>query len=453
MAEEVDVIVIGLGPGGENAAGLLASEGLQVVGIEGRLVGGECPYWGCIPSKMMIRASDALAEARRVPSLAGSVSDVRPDWSLVARRIREEATDTWDDKVAVERLAGKGARVVRGYGKVTAPGEVTVGSQVFRARRGIILSAGTSPVIPPLEGLSGTPYWTNHEAIETESVPSSLIVLGGGAIGVELAQVFSRFGSEVTVVEAGPRLVALEEPESGDLLCEMFGREGISVHAGVKAQSVRHDPYGFTLSLADGKSVTGEKLLVATGRRTDLPALGVGVLGVDESARFVPVDERLRVAEGVWALGDLTGKGAFTHVSMYQSEIVVREILGQPGPAADYRALPRVTFTDPEVGAVGLTEKQARSQGIEVSTAFVKLPEVTRGWIQRADGFIKLVADTSRGVLVGATTAGPAGGEIMGALTVAVAAEVPISRLRHMIYAYPTLHRGILQAVTSLDLP
>ena len=449
-AEEVDIVVIGLGPGGENAAGLLAEAGLRVIAVEARLVGGECPYWGCIPSKMMIRAGDLLAETRRVPGMAGT-SEVHPDWSLVARRIRDEATDTWDDTVAADRLTGKGATLVRGLGKVTAPGEVTVGDRVFRARRGIVLAAGTAPAIPPIEGLAGTPYWTNREAIEAEAVPESLIVLGGGAIGVELAQVYARFGSEVTVVEAGDRLIALEEPESGALVAEVFGREGIVVRTGAGAQSVRHDSYGFTLSLADGKSVSGEKLLVATGRRANLSAVGVGALGLDEKARAVPVDDRMRVTSGVWALGDLTGKGAFTHVSMYQSEIVVRDILGRPGPAADYQALPRVTFTDPEVGAVGLTEQQARDKGIQVRTGFVKLPEVTRGWIHRADGFIKVVADADRGVLVGATTAGPSGGEIIGALSVAVAAEVPISRLRHMIYAYPTFHRGILQAVTALD--
>ncbi len=450
MAEEVDVVVIGLGPGGENAAGLLAEAGLQVVGVEGRLVGGECPYWGCIPSKMMIRAADLLAEGRRIPGMAGA-SSVEPDWGPVARRIREEATDTWDDKVAADRLTGKGATLVRGYGKITAPAEVTVGSQVYRARKGIVLAAGTAPAIPPLPGLAGTPFWTNHEAIETTEVPPSLIVLGGGAIGVELAQAFSRFGSVVTVVEAGDRLVGPEEPESSELIASVFSKEGISVRTGVGAQSVAHDSSGFTLTLADGKTVNGSQLLVATGRRADLAALGVGVLGLDEKARTVPVDDRLRVADGVWALGDLTGKGAFTHISMYQSEIVVREILGQPGPQADYRALPRVTFTDPEVGAVGLTEKQAREQGLAVRTSVIQLPSVTRGWIHRADGFIKLVADTSRGILVGATTAGPAGGEIIGALAVAVAAEVPLSRLRHMIYAYPTFHRGILQAVTDLD--
>jgi len=450
VEEEVDVVVVGLGPGGENAAGLLAEAGLRVVGVEARLVGGECPYWGCIPSKMMVRAADLLTEARRVPGMAGD-TEVRPDWTPVARRIRDEATDTWDDKVAADRLTGKGATLVRGQGKVTAPGVVTVGDRVFRARRGIVLAAGTTPVIPPIDGLAGTPYWTNHEAIEAEAVPESLIVLGGGAIGVELAQVFARFGAEVTVVEAGDRLVALEEPESGALVAEVFGREGISVRTGAGAQSVRHDVYGFTLSLADGKSVSAEKLLVATGRRADLARLGVGALGLDEKARAVPVDDHLRVADGVWALGDLTGKGAFTHVSMYQSEIVVRDILGQDGPAADYRALPRVTFTDPEVGAVGLTESQARDKGIPVRTGLVKLPEVTRGWIHRADGFIKLVADADRGVLVGATTAGPGGGEILGALAVAVAAEVPIERLRHMIYAYPTFHRGILQALADLD--
>jgi len=449
-AEEVDVVVIGLGPGGENAAGLLAEAGLRVVAVESRLVGGECPYWGCIPSKMMIRAADLLAEGRRIPGMAGQ-STVSPSWAPVAKRIREEATDTWNDKVAADRLVGKGAELVRGHGTVTGPSEVTVGDRVFTARRGIVLAAGTSPAIPPIDGLAGTPFWTNHEAIETDRLPASLVVLGGGAIGAELSQMFARFDVDVTVVEASDRLVAIEEPESGELLAKVFEESGVKVHTGVGAKSVRHDAAGFTLTLADGSTVQGEQLLVATGRRTNLATLGVEALGIDPKARAVPVDDRLRAAPGVWALGDITGKGAFTHISMYQSEIVVRDILGQEGPAADYRALPRVTFTDPEIGAVGLTEAQARDQGLEVATGIVQLPEVTRGWIHRAEGFIKLVADTDRGILVGATTAGPAGGEMIGALAVAVAAEVPVQTLRHMIYAYPTFHRGILQALSDLD--
>lgn len=448
---EVDVVVLGMGPGGEDAAERLAVAGLSVAGVEARLVGGECPYWGCIPSKMMIRAANLLAEGRRIPGLAGS-SQVHPDWAPVAQRIREEATDNWDDKVAVDRFTGKGGTLFRGHGRITAPGEVTVGGDVLRARRGIVINTGTQPFIPPVEGLAGTPFWTNREAIEATGVPASLLVLGGGAIGAELSQVFARFGARVTVIEGSGRLLPPEEPEAGALLAEVFGREGIEVRTGTTARSVRHDGTAFTVALSDGTGVTGDALLVATGRRTDLAGIGAGAVGVDESARAIPVDDHLRVAPGVWAVGDITGHGAFTHMSMYQANIVVHDILGEEVSPAEYHAVPRVTFTDPEIGSVGLSEAQARDRGLDVRTGGYPIPKSTRGWIHKAgnEGFIKLVADTGQGVLVGASSAGPAGGEVLSMLTLAVHARVPVRRLREMIYAYPTFHRAIEPALQEL---
>jgi pyruvate/2-oxoglutarate dehydrogenase complex dihydrolipoamide dehydrogenase (E3) component len=453
--EETDIVVIGMGPGGEDAAGRLAEAGLHVTGVEAKLVGGECPYWGCVPSKMMIRAADLLAEARRIPGMAGA-STVTPDWSPVARRIRDEATDSWDDKVAVDRFTGKGGHFARGRGRITGRGEVTVdtgdGFRVFRARRGIVVNTGTEPAVPPIPGIAGTPYWTNREAIETEQVPQSLIVLGGGAVGAELAQVFARFGARVDVVEALPRLLPADEPEAGDLLAGVFAREGIAVHTGTRAERVSHDGSQFSVNLAGGEVLAAQRLLVATGRRADLAALGVGAYGIDEKAAAIGTDDRMRAADGLWAIGDITGRGAFTHVSMYQAAIAVRDILGQDGPPADYRAVPRVTFTDPEIGSVGLTEAQAREQGLAVRTGTTQLPSSARGWIHKAgnDGFIKLIEDTSRGVLVGATSAGPAGGEVLGALVVAVHGRVPVADLRTMIYAYPTFHRAIEAALADL---
>jgi len=444
-----------MGPGGEEVAGRLAESHLDVIGIDQRLLGGECPYYGCVPSKMMIRAANALAEGRRIPGLAGQ-SRVTPDWAPVAARIRNEATDDWDDKAAVERFEGKGGRFVRGHGTLTSPKTVSVGDREFEARRAIVLNTGTEPAIPPIPGLAGTPLWTNREAITTTEVPESLIVLGGGAIGAELAQVFSRFGTRVTVVEALPNLLPAEEPESGALLAEVFKREGISVRVGVKAVGVRHDASGFTVGLDGGESLTAQRLLVATGRRLDLAAIGLGAIGVDTTARAVPVDSRLRVAPGVWAIGDMTGKGAFTHVSMYQAEIVVADILGNQGvPPADYRALPHVTFTDPEVGSVGMTYAQAVDAGLDVLVGKAELAATSRGWIHGPgnDGFIRLIADAGRRILVGATVVGPCGGEVMSALAVAIHAEVPIDRLLHMIYAYPTFHRGILDALRDLRSP
>jgi pyruvate/2-oxoglutarate dehydrogenase complex dihydrolipoamide dehydrogenase (E3) component len=455
IAEQTDVIVIGMGPGGEDAAGRLAEAGLHVTGVEARLVGGECPYWGCVPSKMMIRAASLLAEARRIPGMAGAVT-VNPDWAPVAARIRDEATDHWDDKVAVDRFTDKGGHFIRGRARITGRGEVTVdttdGPRVLRARRGIVIATGTEPSVPPIPGLAGTPYWTNREAIETEDVPESLLVLGGGAVGAELAQVYARFGAQVSVVEALPQLLPAEEPEAGQLLKAVFTRDGIGVLAGARAEQVSHDGRQFTVTLAGGETLAARRLLVATGRRSALAGLGVAAAGLDPTARAVPIDERMRAADGLWAIGDITGKGAFTHVAMYQAAIAAADILGHDGPPADYRAVPRVTFTDPEIGSVGLTEAQARAQGMVLRTGITQVPSSARGWIHKAgnDGFIKVIEDTERGVLVGATSAGPAGGEVLGALAVAVHGRVPVAALRAMIYAYPTFHRGIEAALGDL---
>ncbi|TDB91438.1 NAD(P)/FAD-dependent oxidoreductase [Actinomadura sp. 7K534] len=450
MADEVDVVVIGLGPGGEDAAGRLAEAGLSVAAVESRLVGGECPYYACVPTKMMVRAAGLLAEGGRVPGMAGDAS-IRPDWAPVAARIRDEATDSWDDKVAADRLTGKGAELVRGEGRITGPGEVTVNGRVFRARRGIVLNTGTSPTAPPIDGLDGTPYWTNREAVRATRAPESLIVLGGGVVGVEMAQVFSRFDCRVTVVEAADRLLVNEEPESSELLREVFEREGIGVRTGVRVTAVKHENGEFTMDL-DGETLSAERLLVAAGRRPNLKGLGLANVGLDEDARQIQVDGHLRAAEGVWAVGDITGMGQFTHVSMYQAAIAVRDILGEEGSPANYRAVPRVTFTDPEIASVGLTEAQARDQNLPVRTGTSRLPDSTRGFIQKVgnDGFIKLVEHTEWGTLVGATAVGPAGGEILGALAVAVHAETPTATLREMIYAYPTFHRALEPALHAL---
>jgi pyruvate/2-oxoglutarate dehydrogenase complex dihydrolipoamide dehydrogenase (E3) component len=452
--EHTDVVVIGLGPGGEYTAGTLADAGLHVTGVESRLVGGECPYYGCVPTKMMIRAANLIAETRRVPGMAGA-STVTPDWSPVARRVRDEATDDWNDKVAADRFTDKGGHLVRGFGTITGSGEVTVstpdGDQAFLARKGIVIGVGTEPAIPPIPGLAGTPYWTNRDIVQAEKVPESLIVLGGGAIGAELAQVFARFGAAVTVVEAQPRLLSFEEPEASSLIERAFMSEGIKVCTSAPAERVSHNGAHFTVHLGDGV-VSAERLLVATGRRTDLAALGVAAVGLDPTARVVPTDGWMRAADRVWALGDVTGKGAFTHMSMYQADIVVRDILGQGGEPADYRAVPRVTFTDPEIGSVGLTEEQARSAGLRIRTGTAQLPYSARGFIHKAgnDGFIKVIEDADRAVLIGATSAGPCGGEVLSALQIAIQAEVPVTTLRNMPYAYPTFYRAIEDALRNL---
>jgi pyruvate/2-oxoglutarate dehydrogenase complex dihydrolipoamide dehydrogenase (E3) component len=449
--QQADVVVVGLGVGGEEVAGRLAEAGLTVVGIEDTLVGGECPYWGCIPTKMMIRAGGALAEARRIPGLAGS-STVRPDWAPVARRIREEATDTWDDKVAVDRFTGKGGHFVRGTATILGPGRVQVEDSEISAARGLVIATGTAAVIPPVDGLAGTPYWTNREAVEAETLPDTLIVLGGGAIGLELSQVFARFGVQVTVVEGSDRVLAMEEPESSGTAAAALTRDGVTIRTGVRARQVAYGDDRFTVTLSDGSTLSATRLLVATGRAARLRGLGIETLGLDPSARFLSTDAWMRAAENVWAVGDVTGNGAYTHMAMYEADVAVRDILGQGGPAADYRARPRVTFTDPEIGAVGVTEQQARDAGVDITVGYAALPSTSRGFIHGPgnEGFIKVIADRERGVLIGATTAGPSGGEMIGALSVAVHAEVPVATLRSTIWAYPTFHRGIGDAVRAL---
>ncbi len=454
----VDVIVVGLGPGGEEVAGQLAKAGLSVVGIEAELLGGECPYWGCIPSKMMVRAADLLAEARRITGNAGTVS-VTPDWTPVAQRIRNEATDSWNDQVAVDRFVGKGGHFVRGRARLLSANSVEVNGQTITATRALVIAAGQKAWVPP--SFAEVPHWTNREAIAAETLPASLLIVGGGAIGLEIGQAMSRFGTAVTIVEAGERIAGPEEPEASELITEVLTREGIAVHTNAAIDRVEaHGATGATITLAptgtdDATTLTAERLLVATGRRADLAALGVAALGLDQAAKAIPVDGHMRVegVPGVWCVGDIAGKGAFTHVAMYQARICVADILGHPIGEADYRALPRVTFTDPEIGSVGMTEAQARSAAEanpgsgEVTVFHGSITNSTRGWIARRMGLVKLVA--LDGVVVGGTSMGPSGGEILGLLALAVHARITIDTLKEMIYAYPTFYRAIDSALWS----
>ncbi|MGZ5398520.1 MAG: dihydrolipoyl dehydrogenase family protein [Nocardioides sp.] len=446
---DVDVVVLGLGPGGEYTAQKLAEAGLDVVGVDRDLVGGECPFYGCVPSKMMIRAADTLGEARRVDHLAGT-AQITADWTKVALRLDKQATNHWQDDSHVERLEGAGVRIVRGTGRLDGAGTVRVGEDSYRATRGVVLGVGTSPATLPIDGLDATPYWTNREIVKVAELPRSLVVIGGGAIGCELAQAFSRFGSEVTVLEVADRILADEEPESSELLTKVFRAEGIRVETGLEVQRVDHD--GAFRITTDRGELTADQLLVAAGRSANLQRIGLDTVGLDPDAQVIETDERMRAGERLWAVGDITGKGLFTHVSMYQGEIAVRDLLGQDGFTADYRAVSRVTFTDPEVGSVGMTERQARDAGIDVRVGHADLAQSSRGWIHDLgnDGLLKLVADAERGVLVGATSAGPSGGEVLGMLALAVHAQVPLEQLASMHYAYPTFHRAVDVAVTSL---
>jgi pyruvate/2-oxoglutarate dehydrogenase complex dihydrolipoamide dehydrogenase (E3) component len=472
---DFDLAVLGLGPGGETVAGAAAEHGWSVLGVDPGLVGGECPYYGCIPSKMMLRGAEVLAEAGRVDALAGRAS-VTAEYPIVARRIRDEATDDWDDRVAVERFTGKGGTFRRGAGSLAGRDpdgrlRVVVGDETHTAER-VVIATGTAPAVPPIDGLaelraaSGGPdgvVWTNRDAVRAPDAPESLIILGGGAIGCEFAQGLARFGTRVTVLEAAPRILGPEEPEVSAVVGEVLRREGVDVREGTSAAGVSADVRaadgGVTVRLADGGRVSAQKLLVAVGRAPNLDDIGLVSVGLGaDRRRSVPVDEHMRLlgddgpVPGLYAVGDVTGHGGFTHVAMWQAQVLTAHLLGRPEHFGGYHGLAWVTFTDPEVGRVGLSEQQARDQGIRVRTGSQRIAASSRGWIHGPgnDGLVKLVADADRGVLVGATVVSPAGGELLGLLTLAVHARVPIDTLATMHYAYPTLHRAILDAVQDL---
>lgn len=467
VPDAFDVIVLGLGPGGGEVAERLAEAGRNVLGIETHLVGGECPYYGCIPSKMILRAAETLAEAGRVDQLAGRAT-VAPDYTMVADRIRDEATDDWNDQVAVDRLTGLGGHFVRGSGRFAgrdAGGRprIEVAGRTFTADR-VVVACGTAPAIPDVAGLAELigvgpspdgPIWTNREVLRIKQAPESVVVLGGGAVGCELAQGLARFGVRVTQLEAADRILAPEEAEAAEVVAGVLRREGIDLHCGVQVSGVRAAGDGVLVQLSDGRSFQAQKLLLAAGRRSHLSELALDSVDLDPSARTLEVDEHMRVADGIYAVGDVTGRAPFTHVAVWQARILVAHLLGRPENYGGYDALAWVTFTDPEVGRVGLTEQQARDRGIAVAVGRSEISSNTRGWIHGPgnDGFVKLIVDTRRGVLVGATVVSPNGGEVLGLLTLAVHAEVPLPRLASMHYAYPTLHRAVLEALNALPHP
>jgi len=439
-----DVIVLGVGTCGEDISLRLMAAGLEVTGIEARLIGGECPYFACLPTKSMIRSANLLQEARRADGLVGTV-DVTADWSLVAARVREEITGGWDDSYAVARFEGNGGRFVRGRGTLTGPRSVAVGGVEYEARRGIVIATGSKPAIPPIPGLAGVAYWTTRDAIQVEELPSSLLVLGGGAVGCELSQVFARFGVSVTIVEGRDRLLPLEEPVASAAITEALESEGIKTLTGARVESIAGESRSVTATMSDGSRVSAERLLVATGRTVDVEGLGLDRAGISTSDGFIEVDERVRAAPDIWAVGDVTGVGMFTHVGLYQGSIAVSDILGNDPAPADYTVLPRATFTDPEVGSVGLTEAQARDMGYEVDVSVKQVGSTFRGWLHKTGhvGVIKLVVDQGSGALLGATAVGPHGGEVLGMLSVVMKTGTPVSDLVDMIYAFPTFYGGV----------
>jgi pyruvate/2-oxoglutarate dehydrogenase complex dihydrolipoamide dehydrogenase (E3) component len=464
--DEFDLIVVGLGPGGEEVAERMAEAGWSVLGVDERLVGGECPYFGCIPSKMVTRGAEVLTDARYVNDLAGS-AETKPDYAPVAKRIRDEATDDWDDRVAVERFENLGGTFVRGparlAGRVDGRIKVEVGDSAYTARH-VVVGVGTAPAIPPIEGLADLkrsidgPVWTNRELLQSPTAPASMVVLGGGAVGIELGQALERFGTKVSVVEMSDRILRVEEPEASATVADVLTREGIDVRTRVSTTRVSAGGDGVLVELDDGTILNGEKVLLAVGRRSNTLDLHLDTLGLDGAARTLDVDDGMRVlrdgvpVDGLYSVGDSTGRGAFTHVAVWQARVLIERFLQRDDLFGGYEGLSWVTFSDPEVGRVGLTEAQARDAGLSVRVGVAKIPASARGWIygKGNDGLVKLVEDADRGVLVGATVVSPHGGEILGLLTLAVHAAVPVHTLATMHYAYPTLHRAVLDAVREL---
>jgi pyruvate/2-oxoglutarate dehydrogenase complex dihydrolipoamide dehydrogenase (E3) component len=322
---------------------------------------------------------------------------------------------------------------------------------VLRASRGVLLNTGTEPLRPTIAGLSDTPYWTNRETMQATEVPERLVVVGGGPNGLELAQVFARYGAQVTLLELADRIAASEEPEASDVLTTVLRDEGIEVRAGVEIQRVDHD--GVFHVRVDGAVLDADQLLVAVGGSPNLADVGLETVGLDPDADTVEVDGHMRAGERLWAVGDITGKGALTHISRYQAAGAVADILGQDGPPADYRAVSRVTFTDPELASVGMTEGQAREAGLSVRVGLAQIERSARGWLHGpgTTGIVKVVEDADREILAGATVVAPYGGEVIGMLVTAVHGEVPVARLRTMHYAYPTFHRTIEAALKRLE--
>ncbi|MGH2698437.1 MAG: dihydrolipoyl dehydrogenase family protein, partial [Actinomycetota bacterium] len=345
-----DAVVIGMGPGGEHAAYRLIAAGKKVAVVERELIGGECSYWACMPSKTLIRPPEARSEARR----AAGVGDPSLSWAEAAA-YRDFMVRNYDDAKQVKGYEEQGATVFKGDGRLAGPGVVEVGDDRIEATD-ILLATGSDPVLPPIEGLDEVEVWTNREATALKEIPERVVVIGAGPVGLELAQMLARFGSRVALVQRADRLLDRETAEVSRLLTGYVAEEGVEVHTGKNAVRARREGSSSVVEFEDGSELSGDVILAATGRRPRVEGLGLESIGIDANGG-VPVDERCRVAEGVWALGDVTGVSLFTHVAKYQGRIVSHNILGRDR-VADYRAIPRVVFCDPEIATVGLTEEQ-----------------------------------------------------------------------------------------------
>jgi pyruvate/2-oxoglutarate dehydrogenase complex dihydrolipoamide dehydrogenase (E3) component len=430
------VVVLGGGSTGEHFVGALRrlDPDAEITVVERRLVGGECSYWACMPTKTMLRAPELVAEAGRS---FGAVTGAKLDPKRVFAF--RDAVAERDDTSQVEWLESQNAKLIRGDGVAVEPGVLSVDDEALQYDK-LVIATGSSPAIPPIEGIESVDYWTNIEATETLEVPGRLVVLGAGPVGCELSQFFQRMGSQVTLVEGGPRLLARVDADGAALVEEALREDGVDVRLSSRAESVT----GNSLLLAGGEALPFDRLLVATGRKPNLD--GLDALDLTISKRGIEVDERLRAAPDVWAMGDVTGIAQFTHVGKYQARVAAYDMVGRDA-RADYRAIPATIFTDPQVAVVGDTEG-----GVSSTWSLDSVPRLSTYERPKRKGFIKVVADPDRRVIKGAIAAGPESGEWLQQLTLAIRAETPIEVLLDVIQPYPTFSEGVFWALRELNL-